>query len=53
MHDLRRAALVYGAVALGRLLERQSQVEDLARVDLFVPRSVVHRSIHRIMTRSA
>jgi hypothetical protein len=30
------AALVHGALALGDLLERQGQVEDLAGVDLTV-----------------
>src|SRR4051812_44070621 len=31
------AALVHRLVALGRLLQREGEVEDLARVDLSVP----------------
>src|SRR5574337_994143 len=34
---LDRAALVHGAIALRHLVERQSQIEDLAGVDLSVP----------------
>src|SRR6266511_2620275 len=37
---LDRAAFVHGAVALGDLLERQGEVEDLAGVDLAVPDEV-------------
>src|SRR6266511_4812265 len=37
---LDRAAFVHGAVPLGDLLERQGEVEDLARVDLAVPDEV-------------
>jgi hypothetical protein len=37
---LDRAALVHGPVALGGLLEREGEVEDLAGVDLAVPDQV-------------
>jgi len=35
---LDRAALVHGPEALGHLVQRERQVEDLARVDLAAPR---------------
>ena len=38
--DLDRLALVHRAIAVGGLLERQLEVEDLARVDLAVPDKV-------------